>query len=739
MVHQRAAGSGRDIPELPDPPAPLAVATGWPVRSGRVPPLADKYTTRPETGPDLALALARSAVVALAPRVRRADTVAGHDLLRCTGKTQIAVQHAESQWQAGALDLLVWVDASTRESILLGYADAAAELTGAQPAGSAESTAASFLHWLSRTERRWLVVLDDLPDPAVADGLWPRGVAGRLLVTTNSREMTSLPDALVVELGAFSLREAMSYLVSRLSVDPDQRRGAIALIEDLGCQPLALAQATAAIASSWLTCAEYREQFYGRRTALTGQASTPGPAGVTWTLSVDLAGELVSADAVESCLAMAALLDGHGIPAAVFDTAATRSYVAGAAVTGPQSAEFVRSTLIALQQSGLILSDQRADPPLVRMNTALQRAIRQAISPELTEQAGQAAAAALVEAWPLQPRGSGAARALRASAATLHQRTGKLLWSGGCHPVLLRAGRSLDEDRLHASAVDYWAGLAAVANQSFGPAHPDSMAIAERLAAAYMAAGRVGDAVASYEQITADWSRSTRPDHPRTLAARVMLGQALVRAARYDDAITVLTEVLADAETGYGPGHPECSAIRAEIVTAHQAAGDLNEAIRLYRRLLGEREDSLGPQHQDTIGTRNLLARGYLAAGRTREAISQYKKVAADLQRSKGRDHPDVLRAEAALAGAYHQAGRMALAAELYERVHQAMGQVLGADDRDTLAAAANLGRVYHALGRPAEAIEMLRDMLMRAERALGPGSPLTQQARASLAVIAAD
>src|SRR5215469_8361026 len=140
MVQQRA-GSRRDIPEPPSPPAPLLVTAPWPVRSGSMPPLADKYTIRPETGPDLALALSRSVVVALTPRARRVSATFGNDLLRCTGKTQLAVQYAESQWQARAVDLLVWIDASTRESILLGYADAAAELTGARPAGTAESTA----------------------------------------------------------------------------------------------------------------------------------------------------------------------------------------------------------------------------------------------------------------------------------------------------------------------------------------------------------------------------------------------------------------------------------------------------------------------------------------------------------------------------------------------------------------------------------------------------------------------
>jgi tetratricopeptide (TPR) repeat protein len=739
MAHYNTRSDGH-VPEPPGLPAPLPVTAAWPVRSGAMPPLADRFTIRTETGPDLGLELDRRAVVALTSRARRGDAVSGNDLLQCTGKTQLAVQYAEAQWQARAIELLVWIDASTRESILSGYADAAAALTGARPAGTAELTAASFLQWMSLTDRRWLVVLDDMRDANVVEGLWPRGSTGRLIVTTeNPRALAGLPDVLVLEVGAFSLREAMSYLVSRLSLDPDQRRGAIALIEDLGCQPFALTQATAAIGSSWLTCAEYREQFYRRMAALAGPSGLPPAAGVTWTLSVDLAGQLVNVDAAQSCLAVAAFLEGHAIPEAVFETDAVHGYLAGGWGSRARSAEWARAALIALDQSGLVVIDRQADPPLIRMNAALQRAVRQAMSPNMAEHAGLAAAAALLEAWPPETRDSQIAHALRASALCLHEATGELLWSAGCHPVLLRAGRSLDEARLTGPAVDYWAELAAVGNRVLGPEHPDSMVIVEHLASAYVAAGRVSEAVAWYKRILADWSRTIGIDHPRALTARVALGRVLVGAGLYEDAISALTAALSDAERAYGEGHPECSAIRGEVAAGYRAAGELSEAIRLYSLILTERERRMGSQYPDTMAARQSLAEALLAAGRTKDAFSQYKKVVADQQRSQGRDHPNALRAAAALGSAYHQAGRMASAVQMYEQVHQGFDRVLGPDDRDSLAAAVALGRVYYAVGRRSDATKLLRDAVTRGERVLGTADPLTRQARDSLAAIVPD
>ena len=98
------------------------------------------------------------------------------------GKTQLAVGLAESVWQSRAVDLLAWVTATSRASVLSGYAQAAAEL-GLDHERDAEAVAARFLAWLDGTTRPWLVVLDDLRDAADLDGLWPAGPAGRVLIT----------------------------------------------------------------------------------------------------------------------------------------------------------------------------------------------------------------------------------------------------------------------------------------------------------------------------------------------------------------------------------------------------------------------------------------------------------------------------------------------------------------------------------------------------------------------------
>ena len=136
MVAQRA--------ETPPPPGTLV--------SGIIPPLADPYFQRPETGPGLASGLFPGQAVVLThgePRPRRRPAAQGG-----TGKTQLAAEFARALWSARAVDVLVWVTASTREAVIAGYAQAAAAVGASDPDADAQAAADHLVAWLARTERR---------------------------------------------------------------------------------------------------------------------------------------------------------------------------------------------------------------------------------------------------------------------------------------------------------------------------------------------------------------------------------------------------------------------------------------------------------------------------------------------------------------------------------------------------------------------------------------------------------
>jgi tetratricopeptide (TPR) repeat protein len=635
--------------------------------------------------------------------------------------------------------LLVWIVATSRASVLSGYLEAAVDAMGADPCGDGESVAGRFVRWLGETSRPWLVVLDDLCDVADLEGLWPTGPAGRVVITTaNPAAFSGEQRTLIHPVGVLSPDEALTYLTGRLPADPDKRLGATDLVADLGYEPLALAQASAVIASSALSCRDYRDYFARRREQVTEAAGGQLPAAsVTWAISAEHADRLSPGGTAQTLLALAALLDGHGFPSAVFTMPAACEYLAGGDDEGLADGERTPEALLAAERAGLLSVDLAGTVALVRMSAVVQAAVRAALPAGMLDRAAMATADALLQVWPGDEQPTWLARALRSCAVSLQQATGDLLWASGCHPLLLRAGRSLDHMRLTGPAVAYWSELAAVSDRILGRGHPDTLAVGEQLADAYLAAGRATEAISWFRWVLAERVRVLGPDHPGAIAARRDLGHALVAVNQFGDAVTVLDRVVGDYERVRGADQLDTLGAQDELAAAYHAAGQFADAIRLYRHTLASRERVQGPQHPDTMTTQQKLAGAYLADGRLKTAISHYKRVLTDSERVLGPDHLDTIAVRGALGSAYHSAGRMASALQLYERTRAGCERALGADHPDTLASSANLAQVYYAVGRVTDAVTLLRDTLARCEQALPPSDPLTEAVRQSLTDIA--
>jgi tetratricopeptide (TPR) repeat protein len=704
-------------------------------RIGDIPPLAEGFTERPDTAGGLADVLVPGSAVALVPN----PAPSLPNWPGACGKTQIAVLIAESLWRSRVVDGLIWISVTNRAAVLSGFVQASVAATGLEPTGTADTVAVRFVSWLGETRQPWLVVLDDLPEAVDLSGLWPGGPAGRLLITSRGPAPRGTR---VIPVGFYSTREALNGLHERLSVNPVQRQGAIDLVEALGREPLALGQASAVVASSNLTCRDYRDLFLQRQEQIwTGSDELSSAAMVTWILCLERAESLLPGPSVRLMLVLLALLDGHGIPGALFGAPTLIAYLGGgpmaatpfAAAADPRQ---VWDALLALERVGLIGINRDATPPTVLMSSALQEAIKLAAPAEFTEPAARAAASALLEVWPADEVVPWAAAGLRANAASLQDAAIDALWADGCHPLLLRVGRSLDEAGLAGPAADFWADLAARCDAKLTPGHPAALEVPARLAAAYLTAGNAAEAVQWYQRVLADRTRELTPGHPAIVAARASLAGALIAAGEPADAVTVMVRAVGEYEQSRGDGHPETLSARDELATAYQAAGDYPAAGRLLARSLADRERLQGPRDALTIATRERLAAACLAEGKIKDAISHYKRVLSDREKVLGRGHPDTIATAASLSAAYQAAGRMPAAMQFAERCCADSERVLGPDHADTLARLASLAHLYYAVGRVGDAEALLRETAVRCERTLPPGHPLTVVVRQSLANI---
>lgn len=336
--------------------------------------------------------------VAVSPELR-SHVVSG---LGGVGKTQLAAEHARALWNQREIDILVWVEATTRQAIVASYARAAAKITTAAAASDAEQAAARWLAWLAGTDRRWLVVLDDVTDPAHLRGLWPPHTrTGRVVVTTRRRDAALRGDGRrIVEVGLFTPEQAAAFLTDRLAHRRDQVQGAAELAEAVGFLPLALAQTGAYIADHpALSCAGYLVKFTDQRTTV-GQVVPDNtglpddhrsPGATTWALSVDAANRLSPAGLARPLMELAAVLDPNGIPETIFTARATLTYLAR--IVGPDvDADVARSDLACLDRFSLITSTQKTPQQAVRAHALVQRAVRETLTSAELASTTQAAA-----------------------------------------------------------------------------------------------------------------------------------------------------------------------------------------------------------------------------------------------------------------------------------------------------------------------------------------------------------
>ena len=704
----------------------------WPVLSGLMPPLADSYTPRAESGPDPADDLHPGETVVL---VTAGDTTRALGGMGGTGKTQLAAAIAHTLWTRGAVDLVLWVTASSRDAVLTGYAQALGDVGLPDPYEGPEVAASHFLAWLAETPRPWLAVLDDLSDPAVLDGLWPWGAQGRVLVTTNR------PDAALrahspraVELGPFSDRESLAYLSTRLQADRDQWTGALDLAADLGFLPIALAQAGTLMAYTGIDCREYRTRMADWRQRLAARNGALPPAVAdTGALALEFADRLPPTGLARPMLALISMLDPNGIPGAVLTTPAACAFLSRFAAA-PVDEVQARTAVHALGRLGLVTIDTTSAARTVRVHELVQVASRQSLSTAECDAAALAAADALLQAWPAQAVPAASGQALRDCTARLRQIAGVLLWTPECHPVLLRAGQCLDNAGLAGPAIAYWQSIIDIGRPTLGATHAHTMLACDRLAAAYDAAGRHLDAIPVHERVLAERERELGPAHPDTLNARNSLARTYRAAGRGGDAVRLAERALAECDQSHGPGHPDTLAARSELAQAYLSAGLRDEAIAVFEIALSGQEHALGPRHPDTLTARANLGHAYRAAGRPKEAILLFEQTVAGREQAQGGDDPDTLTARGGLASAYRAAGRLRDAIGAYKRVLADRERVQGPDHPDTLTARANLADTYHQANKLKDALPLYERTFADRERVQGPDHPDTITACGSLA-----
>ncbi|GFJ85118.1 tetratricopeptide repeat protein [Phytohabitans houttuyneae] len=456
----------------------------WPHRVGAVPRLAHGRQPRPADG------LLTAAVTGGGTTVV-CQVLAG---MGGVGKTQLAANLATRLWDTSQLDLLIWVTASSRTTIIDTYARAAADLTGIDDSNP-QHAADRLMAWLAGTGRRWLLVLDDITDPTDLTGLWPPDTAtGRTIATTRRRDTALLAGRQLIDVGVFTPVEANAYLAGQLGDTAQRLAEADQLAADLGYLPIALAQAAAYILDLDLTCAAYRTRLRQRRLERLHPNTLPDEqqraVTETWALSITQA-DTDTDQLATQILRLAALLDANGIPANLFTTTAALTHYQHT-LDRDVDADDADDTTRTLFRLGLAdtVHDPDTDITLIRVHALVQRVVAEATPNNQHPQLTHTAADALVQLWPAIERDTHTARLgqlLRANTTALTTTAGNHLWhtpngEPDAHPLLFQAGNSLGEIGQVAAARAHFQQLHTEAVRVLGPDHPHTLTTRHNIA-----------------------------------------------------------------------------------------------------------------------------------------------------------------------------------------------------------------------------------------------------------------
>ncbi|MEV7086712.1 tetratricopeptide repeat protein [Streptomyces sp. NPDC093085] len=626
-----------------------------------------------------------------------------HGLGGC-GKTAVACalfDHATGE--RGRLGL--WVNASDQASLRAGMLAVAADRgagDGELMAAHNGLRAAADLVWdhLDRSDRPWLLVLDNADDPAVLrDGGWLRtSPRGTVLVTTRQAAGHWWPAAELLYVGVLPRAEAAQVLCD-LAPGTGSAEDAAAIADRLGRLPLALTLAGGFLAHQVI--APWTMAEYGRRLAerpdpieLIDQGAT-GPdhdarhlVSGTWQLSLTSLAERGLPEAV-TLLRLLACWSDAPLPLSLLADARLSPTTPALSLPADRVERALRG-LLDRSLTELLPGGLRS----VRTHGVLLDSVARTTPPGERDALAATAARVLLQALPAAPE------------------------------------RGLRDPRLTALAPHVMALLRRVTTwPEITEATAESAAVcALRLVTAEHRSGDYASALAGAEQATALVRRRLGPDHILVLRLRQRTGKAADRLGHLEKAARLHRELLADLERISGPNSPDtldtlttCLHLSRPLTWLGRPA----EAVDLMHRAAAGRAALLGPWHPLTLEARACLLELPPGPEVEREAPAGPSLV-ADCRRELGEDHPVTLAAGLNCAVALFNTARHREALTAARRALAAHERRFGPDYPITQAARSLLSNVLHATGAYPEAIEEAETVREWRERVLGPDHPWT-------------
>jgi tetratricopeptide (TPR) repeat protein len=256
----------------------------------------------------------------------------------------------------------------------------------------------------------------------------------------------------------------------------------------------------------------------------------------------------------------------------------------------------------------------------------------------------------------------------------------------------------------------------------------------ESLAAAYLEAGRIADAMSLQKRIRDARIAKLGPSHQNTLLSQVNLGAIYREAGRFLAAKQIYEDVLDIEEREHGLNSlPRLNALN-NLAAVHHDLGNFHDAIDGYEEVRDRLAATSVPDHPLRLSALRNLAVSLSKIGRANESVAILEDVRDRIAKAMGPDHPETLSTLHNLSLFLAANGQERKATELARQIHQRMVESLGVDHPSTVTALNSLAGVHSRAGDVRKQLEISEEVVRRRRSQLGENHPLTLAAAHNLA-----
>jgi tetratricopeptide (TPR) repeat protein len=648
-----------------------------PLRFGRIPSKPPRWRPRVDL-----LDQIRNPTTSPGMPTRQA-LVGGHGV----GKTQLAAEFARECVQQG-WDV-IWL--SLEES---GESEQFSELAWALGLriDKARSAADTVRSWLETRPTRLLLVLDNASDINELHEWLPTTGGARVIITSIYQAASNVA-ANVIGVNSFSISEAMDYLCSETG--NNDRTGLEDLVRELGCLPLALAQAAWLIKIQGRSFGSYLDLLRSTEVSRVLK-QVPGaeyPRGVPEAilLSVQECEKGIRGGWVQRILECSSVMSPTGIPRQIIEFAGMYVVFFPMKPIGDFDeavGELVEASLVTLSGDQGHVVVHRLIQRVIRDRLRRQKRLFNVLSPV-------GAAMSETRLTASQPLGL---EGLALAEQCIY------IWQSFCEETGQHGIRLFDRLRrpLMKRRFTELRGLAAI----------------QVLAVDFERGKQLGVAVLR------DFALLTRGDLKTMHPWRRHIYSLMADLGRSDSAIPIAEADLAEAERILGKQHGVCLSIRLDLGTYYYTAYRFAEAIDTLERALRMEERVNAADSTRSHLLRQQLGNAYRAVGKLDEAREIQERATTGLPQAVDRN-ADLLwmtyLARRDLAITYRESGQRKKAASLLANTIRDCQLTHEAESVKILMFKCDLAMTFSGSNSPGKAVKLLEKSLPRLEKSLGP------------------